>query len=150
MRAVGEIGRKALGRRKPRALAHQQTEARADTARRPQLEHGEHRLRGRDLQREEGQRGQICFTTPLIDGLDGLAIGPVIRHFFNSRHEGKGSPWWTWGVAAAGMIAVAWLSATGPRQTVTGALPGYGRPSIEVIWWASTTKSPFASRAAPL
>jgi len=28
-----------------------------------------------------------------------LAIGPVIRHFFNSRHEGKGSPWWTWGVA---------------------------------------------------
>ncbi len=31
-----------------------------------------------------------------------LAIGPVIRHFFNSRHEGKGSPWWTWGVAAGG------------------------------------------------
>jgi tyrosyl-tRNA synthetase len=28
-------------------------------------------LRGRDLQREEGQRGQICVTTPLIDGLDG-------------------------------------------------------------------------------
>jgi len=28
-------------------------------------------LRGRDLQREEGQPGQICFTTPLIDGLDG-------------------------------------------------------------------------------
>jgi len=46
-----------------------------------------------------------------------LAIGPVIRHFFNSRHEGKGSPWWTWGVAAAGMSAVAWLSAAGPRET---------------------------------
>ena len=45
-----------------------------------------------------------------------LAIGPVIRHFFNSRHEGKGSPWWTWGVAAAGMAAVAWLSAAGPRR----------------------------------
>ena len=45
-----------------------------------------------------------------------LAIGPVIRHFYNSRHEGKGSPWWTWGVAAAGMIAVAWLSAAGPRE----------------------------------
>ena len=52
-----------------------------------------------------------------------LLIGPVIRHFFNSRHEGSGSPWWTWGVAAAGMIAVAWLSAAGPRQTTTGALP---------------------------
>jgi uncharacterized membrane protein len=50
-----------------------------------------------------------------------LAIGPVIRHFFNSRHEGKGSPWWTWGVAAAGMLAVAWLSGAGPRETTTGA-----------------------------
>jgi uncharacterized membrane protein len=50
-----------------------------------------------------------------------LAIGPVIRHFFNSRHEGKGSPWWTWGVAAAGMIAVAWLSGLGPREMTTGA-----------------------------
>jgi tyrosyl-tRNA synthetase len=28
-------------------------------------------LRGRDLQREEGQDGQICFTTPLINGIDG-------------------------------------------------------------------------------
>jgi uncharacterized membrane protein len=45
-----------------------------------------------------------------------LAIGPVIRHFFNSRHAGKGSPWWTWGVAAAGMAIVAWLSAAGPRE----------------------------------
>jgi uncharacterized membrane protein len=52
-----------------------------------------------------------------------LAVGPVIRHFYNSRHEGKGSPWWTWGVAAAGMIAVAFLSAAGPRETATGALP---------------------------
>ncbi len=51
-----------------------------------------------------------------------LAIGPLIRHFFNSRHQGKGNPWWTWGVAAAGMAAVAWLSAAGPRMT-TGALP---------------------------
>jgi len=52
-----------------------------------------------------------------------LAIGPVIRHFFNSRHEGKGSPWWTWGVAAAGMAAIAWLSAAGPRTMAIGALP---------------------------
>ena len=52
-----------------------------------------------------------------------LLIGPVIRHFFNSRHAGKGSPWWTWGLAAAGMIAIAWLSAAGPREVKTGALP---------------------------
>jgi uncharacterized membrane protein len=49
-----------------------------------------------------------------------LAIGPVIRHFFNSRHQGLGSPWWTWGVAATGMIAIAWLSGFGPRESVTG------------------------------
>jgi uncharacterized membrane protein len=52
-----------------------------------------------------------------------LAIGPVIRHFFNTRHEGKGSPWWTWAVAAAGMIAVALLSAAGPAALTTTALP---------------------------
>jgi uncharacterized membrane protein len=52
-----------------------------------------------------------------------LGIGPVIRHFFNSRHEGKGSPWWTWGVAAAGMIVVALLSAAGPASLTTAALP---------------------------
>lgn len=52
-----------------------------------------------------------------------LAIGPIIRHFFNSRHEGKGSPWWTWAAATAGMIAIAWLSAAGPRAAASGALP---------------------------
>jgi uncharacterized membrane protein len=52
-----------------------------------------------------------------------LVIGPVIRHFFNSRHADKGSPWWTWVVAALGMVAVAWLSAAGPRSAQTGALP---------------------------
>jgi uncharacterized membrane protein len=52
-----------------------------------------------------------------------LLIGPVIRHFYNSRHEGKGNPWWTWAVAAAGMAAIAWLSAAGPTAVTTGALP---------------------------
>jgi len=51
-----------------------------------------------------------------------LLIGPVIRHFFNSQHAGRGNPWWTWGVAAAGMIAIALLSGAGPRGQKTGAL----------------------------
>jgi uncharacterized membrane protein len=51
-----------------------------------------------------------------------LLIGPVIRHFFNSQHAGKGNPWWTWGVAAAGMIAIALLSGAGPRGQKAGAL----------------------------
>jgi uncharacterized membrane protein len=52
-----------------------------------------------------------------------LAMGPVIRHFFNERHAGRKSPWWVWGIAAAGMIAIGFLSAAGPRDVKTGALP---------------------------
>jgi uncharacterized membrane protein len=51
-----------------------------------------------------------------------LALGPVIRHFFNERHAGRKSPWWVWGVAGAGMIAIMLLSAAGPRNITTGAL----------------------------
>lgn len=51
-----------------------------------------------------------------------LAIGPLIRHFYNSRHEGRGNPWWTWAVAAAGMAAIAWLSAAGPRAARSEAV----------------------------
>src|ERR1700760_3222973 len=51
-----------------------------------------------------------------------LALGPVIRHFFNERHAGRKSPWWVWGVAAAGMIAIGFLSGAGPRNATTGAL----------------------------
>jgi uncharacterized membrane protein len=51
-----------------------------------------------------------------------LALGPVIRHFFNERHAGRKSPWWVWGVAAIGMIAIGFLSAAGPREVKTSAL----------------------------
>jgi hypothetical protein len=52
-----------------------------------------------------------------------LLLGPVIRHFFNTRHAGGKSPWWVWAVAAAGMFAIAWLSAAGPAAISTGSLP---------------------------
>jgi uncharacterized membrane protein len=51
-----------------------------------------------------------------------LALGPIIRHFFNERHAGRKSPWWVWGIAAAGMVAIGFLSAAGPRDIKTGAL----------------------------
>jgi uncharacterized membrane protein len=50
-----------------------------------------------------------------------LALSPIIRHFFNARHAGLKSPWWVWGVAACGMIAIAMLSAAGPRDTKAGS-----------------------------
>jgi uncharacterized membrane protein len=77
-----------------------------------------------------------------------LAIGPVIRHFFNSRHEGKGSPWWTWGVAAAGMIAVAWLSAAGPRATTTGALRS--PPNFAAVTEIVTSRCSMCHAAEPV
>jgi uncharacterized membrane protein len=51
-----------------------------------------------------------------------LALGPIIRHFFNERHAGRKSPWWVWGVAGAGMIAIMLLSAAGPRNITTSSL----------------------------
>ncbi|MGH2507537.1 MAG: urate hydroxylase PuuD [Ktedonobacteraceae bacterium] len=45
-----------------------------------------------------------------------LALGPFIRHFFNTRNAGKGNPWWTWAVVAAGMLAIAYLFSFGPRE----------------------------------
>jgi uncharacterized membrane protein len=63
-----------------------------------------------------------------------LAIGPIIRHFYNSRHAGQGSPWWTWGVAMAGMAAIAWLSAAGPREAKIGATPtGVSFAAVEEV-----------------
>ena len=53
-----------------------------------------------------------------------LVVGALIRHFFNERHKGGSPPWWTWGVAVAGMLLVAWLSALGPAQDEdTASLP---------------------------
>ena len=61
-----------------------------------------------------------------------LALGAVIRHFFNRRHAGHASPWWTWAVTAAGMVAIAWLSGAGPGVPAkTGALSP--APSFETV-----------------
>ena len=43
-----------------------------------------------------------------------LVMGGVLRHFFNVRHQGRPSPWWTWGVAVACGLAIVWLSTLGP------------------------------------
>jgi uncharacterized membrane protein len=45
-----------------------------------------------------------------------LVMGGVMRHFFNVRHQGLPSPWWTWGAAAACGLLIVWLSTLGPAQ----------------------------------
>jgi uncharacterized membrane protein len=52
-----------------------------------------------------------------------LLMGPLIRHFFNERHMGKESPWWTWAVAAIGVIIIAWLMSLGPRFSGSSSAP---------------------------
>jgi len=39
-----------------------------------------------------------------------ILMGGVIRHFFNTMHQHKAPPWWTWGVATLLFLLVVWLS----------------------------------------
>jgi len=61
-----------------------------------------------------------------------LVAGGVIRHFYNARHAGAPSPWWTWAVAGAAMTLVVWLSAAPPRASdevaATGGTAAPSRP----------------------
>ena len=50
-------------------------------------------------------------------------IGGVIRHFFNSQHAHRGSPWWTWAVAAACFIGVILLSGVSREGGTAGLTP---------------------------
>ncbi|WP_046868275.1 urate hydroxylase PuuD [Microvirga massiliensis] len=66
-----------------------------------------------------------------------VVAGAVIRHFFNSRHAHKGSPWWTWAVAAACIVAAIYLSIIG-RPTValasnTAPVPAAMLPTEEAL-----------------
>ncbi|WIV50492.1 urate hydroxylase PuuD [Marivivens sp. LCG002] len=37
-------------------------------------------------------------------------MGVTIRHYFNTRHAGKGNPTWTWLITAVIFVIIAWLS----------------------------------------
>ena len=51
----------------------------------------------------------------LILGL-AIVIGAAVRHFYNQRHRGLPSPWWTWAVAALCAAAIVGMSALGPAD----------------------------------
>jgi uncharacterized membrane protein len=52
-----------------------------------------------------------------------LVVGAVIRHFYNTRHKGLPSPWWTWAVATAGVALIVWLSSFPPAYSEQAARP---------------------------
>jgi uncharacterized membrane protein len=59
-----------------------------------------------------------------------VIAGAVIRHFFNSQHAGKGSPWWTWAVAALCIWAAIWLSILGkPGNANLATAPAGATPA---------------------
>lgn len=39
-----------------------------------------------------------------------IIMGVSIRHFFNERHKGHATPWWTWGVTVVLGLVIVWLS----------------------------------------
>lgn len=47
-------------------------------------------------------------------------MGVTIRHWFNTRHARKGSPWWTWGATLVLFLMIVWLS------TAPAPLPAEG------------------------
>lgn len=77
-----------------------------------------------------------------------LALGPVIRHFFNERHAGRKSPWWVWGAAAIGVIAILFLSAAGPREVKTGALQA--QPTLANVEEIVTSRCSMCHAAEPV
>ncbi len=63
-----------------------------------------------------------------------LVMGAVIRHFFNTQHKGEKEPWWTWGVAALGLLAIVWLSAQPATPIEEAAVPeGYEMAEVENV-----------------
>jgi len=65
--------------------------------------------------------GWLIFTLILL-------VGASIRHFFNVRHTGGAAPWWSWGVAAAGIALVMWLSSYPPEPPAAGAQAATAAP----------------------
>ncbi|WP_134499107.1 urate hydroxylase PuuD [Microvirga pakistanensis] len=76
----------------------------------------------------------LAWSSRYAVGIIGLILiaGAVIRHFFNSQHAGKGSPWWTWGIAAASIALAIWLSII-------------GKPGSETVADASAAAEPAAA-----
>ena len=64
-----------------------------------------------------------------------IIIGVLLRHFYNSRHKGLPSPWWTWGLSALCVVGAIWLSVLGPAygEVVYSPIEPAAQNSPEVV-----------------
>ena len=58
-----------------------------------------------------------------------LIIGALIRHFFNTKHKGEPTPWWTWIVAAFLTLGAIFLSYDGAPRSVDFDEAAYATPA---------------------
>jgi uncharacterized membrane protein len=77
-----------------------------------------------------------------------LALGPVIRHFFNSRDSGRATPWWTWLVVAVGMVAIAFLSSLGAKADGVAALTAHSESLMTPEKLASAAEEVVSTRCS--
>jgi uncharacterized membrane protein len=83
-----------------------------------------------------------------------LAIGPLMRVFFNFRHANETahwtkSPWWTWGVVALGVIVIGWLSSLGLRDSQRSEIPA-DAPNFAVVENIVTSRCSMCHAAQPV
>lgn len=60
-----------------------------------------------------------------------VVIGFLIRYFFNERHRGRPSPWWTWAAVVAVAALALWLAR--PAADPTGAARVEAPPSFAEV-----------------
>ncbi len=87
-------------------------------------------------------------------------MGVTIRHYFNTRHAGKGSPHWTWAVSAVIFIVIMYLSSLGitsrsddraPSESSTSQLrPFVNHPQFEEIHQLVAVRCAGCHAAEPL
>ena len=59
-----------------------------------------------------------------------LAMGALIRHFFNTMHASHRRPWWTWALTTLLFLVATWLSTFGPRAA-GGADAAEAQPVVQ-------------------
>ncbi|MBX2856572.1 MAG: urate hydroxylase PuuD [Rhodobacteraceae bacterium] len=99
----------------------------------------------------------LAFATPYAWAIIALLliIGVLIRHFYNTSHQGLPPPWWTWGATAACAIGIVLVSSLGPNWTEIAReeetdLSGLPAPTLASVHEIVETRCAMCHAAEPL